>query len=227
MQIALAEKNIRHEITYIDLLNKPPEFVDLFRRIVGNAALPASEATVPVLQGNSTYALYPHVAEYILVAFNHTHASLTTAPTSLNECPSDDHHVPKSHPYTAVGGIHLAESDVIVEYLDNAYPDSGTKLLPADPFKLALVRKNMSSNELANWMIALVAKSALRHPQDASTMMDPNHWPVNSSPWCTRGSSNSTSRSFRLAQSRRVPLLFEVCCVDVQSYFLPTMYYVG
>ncbi len=39
----------------------------------------------------------------------------------------------------ADGDVKLAESNVVSEYLDAAYPEAGTKLFPADPVKLAKV----------------------------------------------------------------------------------------
>ena len=40
---------------------------------------------------------------------------------------------------SADGDVKLAESNVVSEYLDTAYPESGTKLFPTDPVKLAKV----------------------------------------------------------------------------------------
>ena len=39
----------------------------------------------------------------------------------------------------ADGDVKLAESHVVSEYLDTAYPDAGTKIFPTDPYKLAKV----------------------------------------------------------------------------------------
>lgn len=39
----------------------------------------------------------------------------------------------------ADGDVKLAESNVVSEYLDTAYPESGLKLFPRDPVKLAKV----------------------------------------------------------------------------------------
>ena len=47
----------------------------------------------------------------------------------------------------ADGGVKLTESNVVSEYLDNAYPGSGPKMFPTDPTKLALVRFGRSSSQ--------------------------------------------------------------------------------
>ena len=46
--------------------------------------------------------------------------------------------------YGADGDVKLTESAVVAEYVDNAYPDSGPKIFPTDPLKLALVRLGSS-----------------------------------------------------------------------------------
>ena len=47
--------------------------------------------------------------------------------------------------YGADGDVKLTESAVVAEYVDNAYPDSGPKIFPTAPLKLALVRLGTSS----------------------------------------------------------------------------------
>ena len=49
---------------------------------------------------------------------------------------------------SADGDVKLTESHVVSEYLDNAYPNAGSKLFPSDPHKLAKVQAQAKGSEI-------------------------------------------------------------------------------